>query len=57
MEGSKNSQLLERFTRYCVRHPDLRFWQALRSWSRHKFILADGMDTFYWEGKTAPKRK
>lgn len=29
----KSQKLLESFTVYCVEHPELRFWQALRAWS------------------------
>lgn len=56
---SKNSKVLNSFIAYCYKHPELRFWQALRNWSGFAFICAskvfpsgtDIMDTFYWEGK------
>jgi hypothetical protein len=58
---TRNSKLLASFIAYCQAYPTLRFWQALRGWSRLGYILAadtkpfplpDGMqDTFYWEGK------
>lgn len=50
-----------------MENPDQRFWQALRNWSGHNFILVakalsiwelDSVDrdtvkdTFYFEGKT-----
>ena len=36
---SKNSKTLDSFVQYCLAHPEERFWQALRSWSRHAFIF------------------
>lgn len=30
---SKNAKLLKDFTRYCDKHPNERFYQALRNWS------------------------
>jgi hypothetical protein len=62
---NRNMVLLHDFVDYCRRHPTDRFWQALRNWSAHPFILAskfppddpqwDGgrcvRDTFYWETK------
>lgn len=49
--------LLESFAEYCGNHPEQRFWQALRNWSKRKFIYADGMDTFYWEGRYGYNKK
>ena len=48
MTRSKNNRLLKDFTAYCKQYPEERFWQALRNWSEHSFIMADGFDTFYW---------
>lgn len=56
----KSEKLLESFTAHCKSYPEERFWQALRNWSGHNFILASEspakhareQDTFYWEGKT-----
>lgn len=51
------SVLLDDFIAYCRKNPEQRFWQALRNWSGHNFILAsklndgDGEDTFYWSDK------
>lgn len=36
---SKNNKLLSSFSEYCLEHPDERFWQALRNWSKKAFIL------------------
>jgi hypothetical protein len=56
----KASPLLMSFIAFCNDYPDLRFWQALCSWSG-KIIYAQGMglaedaevvDTFYWTEKT-----
>lgn len=60
----KSSAVLADFIAYCQAHPELRFWQALLSWSGRNFIyLSDKNaydltnpreelhDTFYWEGK------
>jgi hypothetical protein len=54
---SKNAETLEGFVKYCKVNPDLRFWQALRTWSGHSFIFfGDGPyddpeleDTFHIE--------
>lgn len=63
MNDSKNSKQLADFREFCVTHPELRFWQALRAWSGFGFILkadgrdivsdewADVRDTFYFEGR------
>jgi len=47
------------FIRYCGKHPEQRFWQALRNWSGVKYIYISNessgegelKDTFYWEGR------
>lgn len=56
---TRNSEVLADFIKYCEDHPTERFWQALRNWSDHNFILVskdldgdDFKDTFYWEGKS-----
>lgn len=36
---SRNSKALIDFITYCSNHPDQRFWQALRNWSKYSFIL------------------
>lgn len=60
MEENKNKKLLEEFVEYCNKHPEQRFWQALRNWSGfyhlygNKFISEDTgyfVDTFYFENK------
>ena len=65
MQRSKNEELLESFFNYCIKHPEQRFWQALRNWAGLKFIVSaeeldvvnDGLfhkcrDTFNWVGKS-----
>jgi len=37
---SKNRKVLESFINYCIKHPELRFWQALTNWSGYYFIYA-----------------
>ena len=51
MKETRNSKLLKSFTQYCKDNPKERFWQAIRNWSGYGFIIADGDDTFYWEGR------
>lgn len=54
-----NLKPLISFVAYCLRHPEQRFWQALRNWANVNFILvADRLhdettihDTFYWAGR------
>lgn len=59
---TRNSHLLQSFTDYCNNHPDERFWQALRNWSKFGFIFGfpigklptrefdkNLIDTFYLE--------
>jgi hypothetical protein len=60
---NRNSDTLKSFTEFCEIHPDLRFWQALLSWSGYTFISVsqknvaqetqnnDLVDTYYFEGK------
>ena len=53
---NKNKKLLDSFVAYCQQHPEERFWQALRNWSRANYILMvmEGQlprDTFYMEDK------
>lgn len=56
--------VLASFINYCALHPEERFWQALRNWSGHDFIVATNFapydfgkenawmkDTFSWEGR------
>jgi hypothetical protein len=60
---SKNVRLLLEFQRYCLQHPEERFWQALLNWSGVYKISADdvtdegirmfNVDTFYWEGRNS----
>lgn len=58
----ESSELLSDFVAYCKAHPTERFWQAVRNWSGHNFIMAantrelnhpdcDIKDTFYWKSK------
>jgi len=55
---SKNENMLNDFSVYCAKNPELRFWQALRNWSGHAFIYVsdslndhDITDTFHWTKK------
>lgn len=36
---TRNSKALDSFVEYCESHPQERFWQALRNWSKWNFIL------------------
>ena len=63
-----NKELLEDFIKYCEAHPEERFWQALRNWSKAdaicvernwgevgddgRFTSREYVDTFYWEDKS-----
>lgn len=61
----KSLETLISFSDYCVDHPEERFWQALRNWSRYNAIMAidkvagrggggrvnETHDTYYIEGK------
>lgn len=54
---NKNYKLLKEFTKYCEKHPEQRFWQALRNWAGVGFIKINNslddelgdIDTFYFE--------
>lgn len=56
---NKNKKLLDEFVEYCNKHPEQRFWQALRNWSGWGHILVcqkwgdndTEQDTYYWEEK------
>jgi len=57
MPETRNSKALASFVSFCKDHPDQRFWQALRNWSKFNFILGangldgwDATDTFCLEG-------
>lgn len=50
----KSYELLESFVIYCTKHPEQRFWQALRNFSKYPFVgySTDGEkfeDLFYEE--------
>jgi len=61
LKGSKNYKLAFSFLDYCLEHPNERFWQALRNWSRFESIYVGkinaqvdairAIDTFYFKGK------
>lgn len=56
---TRNSELLDSFVAYCIAHPELRFWQALRNWCGWPFVLVahnhmELTDTFYWEDNRSP---
>ena len=51
---SKNYKQIASFVEYCVKHPDEKFWQALRNWNQienpnHNFILTAEIDPNYTE--------
>lgn len=48
---NRNEILLHEFMSYCEEHPQERFWQALRNWASIGYLMADDVDTFYWEYK------
>lgn len=66
-KNARSGAVLYDFVKFCVNNPDLRFWQALRAWTRVNFILTSAhpisdierglgsesglRDTFYWENK------
>jgi len=54
----KSQTLLQSFVTYCQDHPEERFWQALRNWSKWSFIgvsndLVSWRDTMFWEGRSS----
>lgn len=56
---NKNIDTLSDFMLYCQKHPNERFWQALRNWAKVEYIYINNsldnelgdIDTFYFEGK------
>ncbi len=36
---NKNKKLLDGFVKYCAKHPEQRFWQALRNWAGVLYIF------------------
>ncbi len=57
---SKNRDTLTEFVLFCEKHPEFRFWQALRNWAGVRFIFVrttgdrmegDLVDTFYKDGR------
>lgn len=62
MKKSKNIKLVHEFANYCLKNPEMRFWQALRNWAGVAYVMAGDLtdpehkvntlkDTFYWNGK------
>lgn len=59
LKGAKSYTVLLSFIKYCIAHPQERFWQALRNWSGSPYILMSRYlppdnhisDTFYFKGK------
>ena len=54
---NKNIKLLKDFEQYCKKHPEQRFWQALRNWAEVDAVLIqnglESLDTFYYERKNS----
>lgn len=55
---TKNSLMMTEFSQYCYDHPEQRFWQALRNWSKWAAVYVaknddhpKPMDTYYWTRK------
>jgi hypothetical protein len=57
---NKNKKVLDSFVKYCNKHPEQRFWQALRNWVGVNFIFVSQVrlpydnqlqDTFYFARK------
>ena len=40
MKETRNSKVLRSFVKYCEKHPDQRFYQALLNWSGLPWIVA-----------------
>ena len=63
MLHERDEEIKADFVSYLMAHPEERFWQALRNWSDHAYILVaeevdlvtmqviDPQDTFYWENR------
>jgi hypothetical protein len=50
----KSDYVLSEFIRYCLKHKNERFWQALRNFAKVDYVLLkkgeeDLKDTFYFE--------
>ena len=54
---NKNEKVLKEFVKYCEKHPEYRFFQAIRNWLGIGFVyvsdelIPDAEDTFFWEEK------
>ena len=53
-QETRNSKTLDSFIKYCVSHPNERFFQALRNWFGYPYIGVSNdrvkyYDTFYLE--------
>ena len=60
LQHMRSSSVLLSFIRYCINHPEERFWQALRNWANVPYIfigdhlgseVQGGRDTFYFTQK------
>lgn len=62
MKQSRNATILKMFVDFCEANPDLRFWQALRTFCGANYLIVakdinhmtdeieQWEDTFHWEG-------
>lgn len=41
----KSRELLWDFMEYCLKNPELRFWQALVNWSSFNYLFGSQQDT------------
>lgn len=42
----KSKKLLNSFTKYCEKYPDLRFWQALVNWCGNDLYMETYIDQY-----------
>lgn len=50
----RSKKTKEAFIKYLEEHPEERFWQAVRNFSKYSVVLVGNhgeplMDTFYWD--------
>lgn len=65
MKKLSTIHLASQFLLFCVKHPELRFWQALRAWSKYPYIWIskkyienpDLIDTYYFRNEHAKRSK
>lgn len=56
LKNHRDQETFNSFLDYWLTHEEERFFQAIRNFLGCAFLMADGVDTFYFEGKSRFKK-